>query len=342
MRTLGQFFATVCAFLFILSTVLVLLLFNIEQRAFSSATYKQAFEDQRLYERMPAMVTTIFTTSMGPNINAIPFLRILTLEDWQNTITILLPPEEMKAMADSALDATFDYLNGKTNSAVVSLLPIKAQLASPSGMNIVVQILGRQPACTAEQLTQMALGLLGGEVTLCNPPPEAVGLMAPFIQAQLQNLTTVFPNEITLIPGTLSGTPDDPRLRLNAIRSAIRLTPFLPVLFLFGLTVLAVRSLADWLTWWGWSFAIAGVSSVLIGLIGAPLVGWILQLFIQNRATALVPPVLISSLAETSSAVARQMLAPVLIEGAILGAVGLGMVILSLVLPRPQTVSYIP
>src|SRR5690349_9124030 len=232
---------------------------------------------------MPAILATALTTTMGPNINALPFLRSLTLEDWQNTITTLLPPEELKAMADNALDSTFDYLNGKTNSAVISLAPVKVQLAGPAGMNLVVQILTLQPACTTEQLTQMALGFLSGEIALCNPPQEAIGLMTPFLQSQLQTMTTIIPNEVTFIPGTLSGTPNDPRIRLNTIRSTIKFTPFLPLLFLFGLTIFAVRSLVDWLTWWGWSFMLAGASSVIIGLVGAPLVGWILQLLIQNQ-----------------------------------------------------------
>jgi hypothetical protein len=341
-RTLGQFLAAICAILFIISTVLVLLLFNGEAKAFSSATYKQAFEDQRLYERMPAILATALTTTMGPNINAVAFLRALTPEDWQNTIAMLLPPEELKAMANSALDGTFDYLNGLSDSAVISLLPLKTQLAGPSGMNMVLQILSLQPPCTAEQLTQMALGLLGGEIALCNPPSEAIGLMTPFIQSQLQTMTTIIPNEVTFIPGTLSGTPQDPRLRLNTIRSAIRLTPFLPALLLLGITIFAVRSLVDWLTWWGWPFMIAGAGSVLIGLAGAPLVGWVLQLFIQSQGTIPIPPVLASSIAETTSAVAGQILVPVMIQGAILGLVGLGMAILAMFLPRRQVDPYLP
>jgi len=249
---------------------------------------------------------------------------------------MLLPPEELKAIANNALDATFEYINGTTNSAAISLLPVKAQLAGPSGMNVVLQILSLQPACTTEQLTQMALGLLSGEIALCNPPPEAIGLMTPFMQTQLQTMTAIIPSEVTFIPGTLSGTPQDPRLRLNSIRSAIPFTPLLPVLFLFGLTVFAVRDLVDWLTWWGWSFTIAGVSSVLIGLVGSPLVGWILQLLIQNQATSLVPPIFIASIAETTSAVARQLLAPVLVQGALLGIAGFGMAILAMFLPKRE------
>ena len=334
MRFIGVVLAAICAGLFVMSGVAVLVLFNIEQKAFSSATYKQAFEDQRLYERMPSILASALTATLGDNLSAVPFLSTLTVEDWQNTIAVLLPPEELRALANQALDATFDYLNGRTASAVISLAPVKTQLAGPSGIDLILQILSLQPPCTAEQLLQMAQGLLGGQVALCNPPPEAIGLMTPFIQSQLQTMTTIIPNEVTFIPATLSGTPQDPRLRLNAVRSGIRLTPFLPLLLLFAITVFAVRSLIDWLIWWGWSFAFAGIGSVIIGLAGAPLVGGILQLLILNQGRIPIPQVLASSLAETTSAVARQMLAPVLIEGGILGLVGLGMLILGLFMPK--------
>lgn len=340
MRTLGKFLAGICAVLLIMSAVAVLLLINIEAKAFTADTYKQAFEDQHLYERMPSILTTALATTMGPNLNAIPFLRSLSPEDWQNTISIILPPEELKAMANNSLDATFDYLNGRTESAVISLVPLKVQLAGPSGLNVVIQVLNLQPACTPEQITQMALGLLGGEIALCNPPPEAIGLMTPLIQSQLQTMTSLIPDQVTFIPGTLSGTPEDPRLRLNAVRSAIKLTPLLPALLLFAITVFAVRSLVDWLAWWGWPLMISGASTVLLGLVGAPLVGWILQLLIQNQGTILIPPILISSITDTTSAVASEMLIPAMVQGAILGLVGLGMLLLAMFLPRRQVDPY--
>jgi hypothetical protein len=113
------------------------------------------------------------------------------------------------------------------------------------------------------------------------------------------------------------------------------------LLLLIGITIFAVRSLVDWLTWWGWPLVVAGAGSVLIGLIGAPVVGWILQFLIQNQGTILIPSVFVSSIAETTSAVARQMLIPVMVQGAMLGIVGLGMAVLGMFLPRRETIRII-
>ena len=337
MGTLGKFFAAICAILFIVTSIIVLLLINIESKAFSSATYKQAFADQGLYQRMPVLMASMLQSSIAENPNAIPLLTSLSAANWETSINTLLPPEEMKAVADDALDSTFDYLNGKTDSAVISLLPIKAHLASASGLQVVNQFLSLQPACTPEQLSQMALGLLSGQITLCNPPQEAMGLMAPFVQSQLQVITSLIPDQLTFIPGTLSHTPNDPRLKLNTVRSTIKFTPFVPLFLLIGIAVFGVRTLKDWLTWWGWPLLLTGILSVFIGLLGSPIVGWILRLLIERQGTILIPAVLANSLGETASAVAHQMLLPVLVQGAILAVVGFGMVVLTVfIIRRPE------
>ncbi len=325
-------FAAICAVLFVISAVLVLLVFNIEAQAFSSATYKQAFENQRLYERMPGILATTLSTYVAQAGGALPFLQTLTVEDWQNNIVLLLPPQELRAMADQTLDAIFDYLNGRNDAVAISLAPVKVQLAGDSGTQLVLQILARQPACTTEQLTQMAMGLFGGQIVLCNPPAEAIGLMMPFIQTQVQSMAGLFPDELTLISPAMSGTVVDPRARLNTARSFIRLSPFIPLLFLLAVAIFAVRTLVDLLNWWGWPLMAVGGMSALIGLFGSPVVGGILQILIRTQGSFLIPPAFASLIAETATAVARQMLVPVIVQGLILGVLGLAMVVFATLL----------
>lgn len=332
--------AGLCAALFILAGVPVLFLFNIERLAFSSDTYKQAFEDQGLYDRMPALLATVLATTISQNGNTPAFLRELTVEEWQTTISSLLPPEELRAMTDQTLDSTFDYLNYRSNSVVISLLPVKAKLAGEAGISVVQSFLSTQPACTLEQLTQMGLGFLSGNIALCNPPPEAMGLLAPFIQSQLQTVSATFPNEIAVTPGTLSNTSNDPRLQLQWVRSAIVFSPFFLFLLLLAIVVFAVRSLRDWLLWWGWPLLITGAIGALIALVGSPLVGWFLQFIIQTQGAVFLHPVLASTMGETAGAVASQILVPVAIQGLALAMVGLIMVVLGGVMRKRTIILY--
>jgi hypothetical protein len=330
--------AAICAALFVIAGVPVLLLFNIERQAFSSATYKQAFENQRLYERMPALIAATLSGTLSQNGALPPFLKELTAEEWQTTIPTLLPPEELRAMTDQTLDSAFDYLNFRSNSVVISLLPIKARLAGEGGINVVRGFLRTQPDCTLEQLTQMGLGLLSGNIALCNPPEEAIGFFAPFIQSQLQTITATFPDQIALVPGTESGTPNDPRLKLQWVRSGIVFSPFFLFLLLLTIAVFAVRSIRDLLVWWGWPLLITGGLAAMIALVGAPLIGAVLQLIIQIYGAAFLPPLLASAIAETASAVAGQMLVPVILQGFVLAVIGLMMVIAGMLFGRRQRI----
>jgi hypothetical protein len=341
-RTFEKTLAAICAILFILSGVTVLFLFNIERRVFESSTYKQAFEEQGLYERMPALLATALQGMIAQNPGAYPFLKELSSEDWQGTIASLLPPDELRAVADGALDSTFDYVNNRTDSAVITLVPIKARLAGPAGSDIVTQFLSTQPACTFEQLQQMALGFLGGSIALCNPPPEAMGLIAPFIQSQMQNVTAAFPDQVTIIPGADSDTPNDPRVQLHLVRSAVRFSPYFVFLLLLAVAVFAVRSLRDFLVWWGWPLLITGAVAGLFALIGAPVITLLLQVLIQTQGAIFLPPLFAATIAETAGAVTRQILSPVAVQGFILAIIGLFMVGISLFLKNRIAASPYP
>src|SRR5215510_4162853 len=131
MDTLRKTIAALCAMLFIISGIIALLAFNIEWYAFDSAIYKKAFEKQNLYERTPDILANALYTSISKNANIDPYLKELTIEDWKGTIASFVPPIELKAITDTTLDSVFDYLNGKKDTAVISLLPIKHHLAGP-------------------------------------------------------------------------------------------------------------------------------------------------------------------------------------------------------------------
>lgn len=336
MRELEKTLAALCAVLFVFAGVITLLSFNIERKAFSSATYKQAFEDQRLYERMPELLAATLQTTISQNPNAFPFLKELSTEDWQMTIAALLPPEELRAIADGALDSTFDYVNSRTNSIVISLLPVKAQLAGPSGVDVIKQFLKTQPECTVEQLTQMGLGFLGGSIALCNPPEQAMGLVEPLIQSQMQTITAAFPDQLTIFSSTDSRSPSDPRYALHLARSLIHFSPFFVFLLFMAIAVFAIRDLKDLFVWWGWPLLIMGGISALLGLVASPLIGALLQFLIETQGIAFLPPLLASSIAETASAVASQMLVPVAIQGLIIAFIGLVMVVIGIFLTRRE------
>jgi len=334
MREIQKILAWGCVLLLVISGVTALFLFNIERRAFSAETYKQAFEKQGLYVRMPAIMAETIHTSITQDASSDPFLKVLTRADWEASIANILPPDELKIISNNALDSVFAYLNNETNSASISLILLKARIAGPQGAETVLHILNAQPACSLEQLMQMGLGFLSGEVILCKPPEEMMGLVTPLIETQLQVITRSIPDEVTLISSEGSSSANDSRMRLNTVRTVMKWTPIFPFLFLIGVTVFAVRNLTDWLKWWGYPFLIMGVTGMFLSLIGSPILGLVIQGMIQKQAGSLLPPILIPLMGETVSVVAGQILIPVTIEGLILGILGSGMVLTEYLLKK--------
>jgi len=329
MEQIKKLLAWICAILFVGSGITALLLFNIESTAFSAATYKQAFEQQNLYARIPQILGDGLHTYVAQDTNSPTYLKTLTVDDWTATITSLLPADELKALTDNTLDSVFDYLNVKTDSVVISVVPFKNHLAGNTGIEVVKQILNSQPQCTAEQLVQIGLGFISGkDLMLCKPPDEFMNLINPLIESQLQVLTGTFPDQVTLVSNAQDLSANDSRKKLNWARTVMKITPVFPLLFLFCLTIFIVRSLMDWLKWWGYPLLITGAGSLFFALIGSPILGFAIRTVVQQQGPRYLPKNLISALGETVSAVSSQILKPVAVEGFIVLALGLVMVII--------------
>lgn len=67
LKFLSRFFAILCAILFVVTAIIALLLFSLERRVFDPDTYKQALLDQNIYERMPAILGGILSSSQSFN-----------------------------------------------------------------------------------------------------------------------------------------------------------------------------------------------------------------------------------------------------------------------------------
>ena len=75
---------------------------------------------------------------------------------------------------------------------------------------------------------------------------------------------------------------------------------------------------------------------------GASLVGFILQWLLESQVGSFMPPVLLSTLRETVSAIAREILGPVTIVGLALAVMGLIMILVAAFLAYTQKDRTIP
>ena len=327
MKQIGNFLAGICAVIFVFSAVIAITLFNIDQKAFSPETYKAAFKEQGLYAASPSIFTDMIYSSVENSSNASILLSVLNKDQMRFVIASLLPPNELEALMDGAFDSFFNFLNGQTDSISISLISIKQHIVSEGGVQVFTQILRTQPDCTPEQLLQMGAGLLSSNATLmmCNPPDEVMNLVTPLIQTQLQVIASNFPDQLTLTGSDQAGLIEF-RTRLGRVRAAMRITPAIPVVFLFAIVIFAVRSLRGWLNWWGVPFLVTGVSCLFIALIGAPLVRFFIETVIL-RGNADMPAVFLDMMRNVLGSIVDLILSPIAIEGIILALVGASMIV---------------
>ncbi len=332
MNAFKKIFSPILAALFVVTAVAAILLFNFDRRAFTAETYQRAFARDDFYNKLPNMLAQAIAAPGADKSGLSPVLQGLSVEAWENFIRALIPPEALKAMGDDALTSTFAYLNLQSDSASVSLAPVKTAMTGEAGTQAVMTLIQTLPACTVEQIAKITFGLFsGGEIQLCNPPDEAKPLLAPIVQGQLQLAASILPDELTLIAAPPA---HDPRLRLQAVRFFLRLSPILPILVLLALTLLSVRALNDWLKWWGIPLLITGVLAFIMGLLGAPVIGRIIVFILENRLPNYIPEFLSAFTGDLASAMVRALLALVLWQGLLLACAGAGMAGLEYYLSR--------
>lgn len=325
MKTIGKTLAGICAFFFVLSSVIAIILFNIERKSFTAETYKQAFREQGVYESAPSVFADVIISSTKDPNGISPITSLLSKDNLTFVISSLLPPDEMEQLLNAVFESFFAYLNGETDSISIPLLSFKQYASSGAAGQALTEIIRVQPECTADQLWQMGMNLLSPNpmLILCNPPEHLTNLVLPFFQTQLVAITSNLPDEVIISGDSQPGLPEF-RERLDEVRAAMRITLAIPILFLLGIVIFTVRSLDDWLRWWGIPFIIAGIISVFFALIGAPVVRFFLQTVLLE-GNADMPVIFLSMMSSVAGSIVGLILRPVAIQGIVLALIGAGM-----------------
>jgi len=334
MKLIQKGLAGVFAFLFILSAFASLLLYNLEQNAFDPGLYQEVFADQQFYEQLPAILgQAVFSSTIQEQLPSA--FKSLTSQNWENFIRALLPPETLHAMGDDALRSIFAYLAYQSENAEISLLPVKTQLTSEAGVQAVADILRSQPDCTLAQLAQLTISLLNGnQYFLCKPPEELIIMITPAIQAQLSLVAQTLPDSALIFDPSEYAEITDLRASIKKARFFMRLSPLLPVIFLFLMTLLIVRSLHDWLTWWGIPLLMTGVLTILVCTVGSPLLGSRVFKIIEGYLPNFLPPVLFEQSQELAVAILARLIESVQMQALIPTGVGFIMILAALALRR--------
>jgi predicted membrane protein len=332
MDSIRKVSAILLAMLLALTMVLALILFNLEMTAFTPGLYQRVFANEKFYGRIPIVLGQALANS-NPDSGLPASLQGLNAQDWETFLRTLLPPETLKVMGDQALASTFTYLNGEADSAVLSLVPLKAGMQSNDGVQAAIGLIQALPACTLEQIAQITMAvLIQQQVSLCNPPEQLLGMMTPLIQAQLQTASAIIPNEVVL--ASIQHPQNDPRQTLKMAKLLMKLSPLLPLGFLLLLTLVMVRSLREGLNWWGIPLLVSGAIAILISLTSAPAARLIIRSILEKKMPVYLPSILLDSGYLLAAAIVDELLKPVLWQGLAFAITGSSMILAGLFLKK--------
>lgn len=331
LKRLLEILALIFALLFVISTPLAFTLYSLERSVFDANLYIQAMDEENVYQQLPVLTAqTLALAAQQPNPNVLlSVFRNLSVEQWQGLIVQILPPPVLRVLTVDAVTQVIAYLNGEQAEAVLSLSILKTHMQSPEGINAINLLLDAQPDCTVEQLTAMALNQQA--LTLCDPPDTFLLFdLRPILAAQINTLLSLIPEQVTLIPAGLARPQYLNYLR--DLRVLMRLSPLFPLLCLAVIAVLVVRSLRGWLNWWGYPLLLAGILSLFLTVISAPLASLIFQLLFLPALPAFFPADMTEMFRSLTAAIVRNALEPALLFAGAIMLAGLVMVMLGFLL----------
>ena len=318
--TCSKFLAFCFAAGLILTSVIVLFLINFERHLFNPRIYKQITRKENIYQELPSILAQqiIHVNRYNPCLDnremcegespdtdqtadegGLPqYLKNLEAEDWEQFLSSLLKPEWMETETENLIDQLFLYLNNEESALnlKISMVEIKAHLRSEEGRAILLSLLHAQPACTEAQLQSLMDDTASQDFSLdalllCRPPQDLIEEMNSDIGSHFEEIIEELPDEINPAsslfdeesPNSAASQEDDFRRALGWVRLGIHLSPMLPIICLLMMTLFAVRSLNNFLKWWGIPILISGFCALIIGLLVCPLMDWTLTNLVIDR-----------------------------------------------------------
>jgi hypothetical protein len=291
---LSWFFAV----LFVLSAIGVIFTFFPIGKLLNPDFYQQALEKENIYQRLPESIAAqLANTLSSPMSGQDAEISLLTLDEqeWEGILLELIGPAWLQSQSETILDQVFDILlvspDPLNTPLEISVKEIKQRLAGPEGIQAINQIIEAQPPCSVEQLLGVLQAGLGIETSidslLCRPPDFILSELNPFVEAFLDSTAGQIPDQVQFYlplpkPQTeVSEIVHDPvpeipetLQTLRQINTLVTWSPLLPIAFLIILSLLAVRSLRDFMTWWGGTLFTAGIISLIFSFFIFPTMNW--------------------------------------------------------------------
>ena len=284
-----------CAF-FILITPLTFLASIVELTYFNTQPFKDAIEELNLYQKLPVIIArqthhqinlepSVFEGTGIPDIHeelplASPYLRDLSVRDFEILSQLLLPTDWIKLKTENALEQYYASMGaGIAEPDVrIAMSDIKSRLQGQIGEIFFLTMMRAHPACTQEQLAVWQSAEYE-EPPQCFPGEGTLHAALPKLRPFIVDMVEEIPDEISLsymLSVSKTGEPSITTKIQHALTNAwdwrilLRFSPFLVIIFLVAIGLVASNS--QWVTKaFGYSLIGAGLLGFLLAILLWPI-----------------------------------------------------------------------
>lgn len=370
-RLLAGFFAI----LFVISACLSILVYNAQGQFTNPELYKRVMIEERVYDSLPRLLSLQISESMtydpcaedpstcesqdeespedeegGPP----DYFKNLDAGQWESLLREILSPEWLQQQTESVIDQFIDFLESdqESPSISISLVELKSKLMGSSGVEIVLNLIEGQPTCTREQLREIKEAMASEEeqpdLLSCLPSEDILDEYAASIEETLNEVVGELPDEAIIGESFMEGASDvkpeveDGEMQvgptLRRIRTYMRISPLVPVVFLILIAVFAVRSFRDLLRWWGIPFMATGIIVLAISLLSMPISNWLLRTYVEGRIPGYFSLEMVDLGFDIGRSMIRSYVKTCAIQGGVIALVGIMMSIASAFIKPKQSV----
>ncbi len=310
-------------------TPLILLNYNCESALTKPAIYKQILSDQNVYDHLSGLIADqLYLQLQDPEDaasrpgfiqitqNSEQLLKNLDQAELEELIDMLLPAHWAQIKLENIVDQYIASMNNRIYkpTLLIAMDDIKDRLQGKIGLSFFVRLIRAQPPCDEGQIDAWQNGPYEA-VPACFPSETILKESEPKTSELMYQITARMPDEASLdyffgSMGFSSGQSTVlTRLQDNAVRFwrtrvLLRLSPalLLALLLLLGLFHTPARPFTRL---WAAPVILAGIASLLAGMLVWPLTRW----YIDNNILNSLPPYISPALVETGANVARAALA---------------------------------
>ena len=327
--------------------------------------------DVNIYQRLPDAIANQLAVNLTPaagDSDSGISLVVLNDQEWEAILIDLIDPDWLQSQTEGVIDQVFELLlvsKDPLNTPIeFSVSEIKESIAGPEGVQAINQIIEAQPPCSLDQLVGLVQVGLGMENTigsiLCRPPDFILAEINPLVESFLMATMDQIPETIEFhIPLSqlenqspeISQVEDQGYIpeslqRLRQVNTLRSWSPLLPIISLLLMTLVAVRSLRDFMAWWGGTLFTAGSISLIFSAILVPAFTWAIETYLPMDFinSYNMPEILVNiGFTDLYFELVNQLQMSIIIPAGIMTAIGfallLGLLLLSRISPKvkPQS-----